>query len=85
VVRLELAFLERSEDGRVYTPTRDGQAAWPPGTFEDDVVELLGVRARVVTLAALKADKAETRDDPIVAAKDRADLASLARFDLGDT
>jgi Aminoglycoside-2''-adenylyltransferase len=85
VVRLELAFLERSEDGRVYTPTRDGHAAWPTGTFEDDVVELLGVRARVVALAALKADKAEPRDDPIAAAKDRADLASLARFDLGDT
>jgi hypothetical protein len=80
VVRLELAFLDRSEDGRVYTPTRDGRGAWPDGTFEDDVVELLGVRARVVMLRALKADKAETRDDPIVAAKDRADLANLSRL-----
>jgi hypothetical protein len=34
----------------------------------------------VVTLQALKADKAEARNDPIVAAKDRADLASLSRF-----
>src|SRR6266542_6311871 len=28
-VRLELAFLARSEDGQVYTPLREGQAAWP--------------------------------------------------------
>jgi hypothetical protein len=54
--------------------------AWQDGTFEGDVVQLLGVRARVITLRALKADKAETRDDPVVAAKDRADLASLSRF-----
>jgi hypothetical protein len=79
-LRLELAFLERGEDGHVYTPTRDGRAAWPDGTFEGDTVELLGVRVRVVTLQALKADKAEARNDPIVAAKDRADLASLSRF-----
>ena len=79
-LRLELAFLESTEDGHIYTPTREGRAAWPDGMFEGDVVELLGVRARVVTLRALKADKAETRDDPVVAAKDRADLASLSRF-----
>jgi hypothetical protein len=79
-LRLELAFLERSEDGHIYTPTRAGRVAWPDGTFEGDVVQLLGVRARVITLRALKADKAETRDDPVVAAKDRADLASLSRF-----
>lgn len=84
-VRLELAFLDRSEDGRVYTPTRDGHAAWPDRTFEDDVVELLGVRASMVTLGALKTDKAETRDDPIVAAKDRADLASLYPFHVVGT
>jgi hypothetical protein len=38
------------------------------------------VRARVISLGALKADKAATRDDSIVAAKDRADLATLSRF-----
>jgi Aminoglycoside-2''-adenylyltransferase len=79
-LRLELAFLERSEDGHIYTPTQAGRMAWPDGTFEGDVVQLLGVRARVITLRALKADKAETRGDPVVAAKDRADLASLSRF-----
>jgi hypothetical protein len=30
-LRLELAFLERSEDGHVYTPTRAGRVAWPTG------------------------------------------------------
>jgi hypothetical protein len=38
------------------------------------------VRARVISLPALKADKAERRDDPIVAAKDRADLATLSKL-----
>jgi len=78
-VRLELAFLARSEDGRVYTPLREGRAAWPDETFENDVAELGGVRARVISLPGLKADKAETRDDATVAAKDRADLATLSR------
>jgi hypothetical protein len=76
-VRLELAFLARAEDGSVYTPLRNGRAAWPDEAFEDDVAELLGVRARVIALGALEADKSETRDDPLVAAKDRADLATL--------
>jgi hypothetical protein len=78
-VRLELAFLARAEDGRVYTPLRQGRGAWPDGAFEDDVAELRGVRARVISLGALKADKSEARDDPLVAAKDRADVATLSR------
>jgi aminoglycoside-2''-adenylyltransferase len=79
-VRLELAFLARGEKGRVYTPLREGQGAWPDGSFEDDAAELRGVRARVISLRALKADKSETRDDALVAAKDRADLATLSRL-----
>jgi hypothetical protein len=75
-----LAFLARSEDGHVYTPLREGRAGWPDEAFENDVAELLGVRAKVMTLPALKADKSEARDDALVAAKDRADLATLARF-----
>jgi hypothetical protein len=58
-VRLELAFLARAEDGQVYTPLRDGRGAWPGGAFENDVAELRGVRARVVGLRALRADKSE--------------------------
>jgi hypothetical protein len=42
-------------------------------------VELLGVRMRVIGLRALEADKSERRDDPRAAAKDRADLKTLAR------
>jgi hypothetical protein len=76
-VRVELAFLERSEDGTVYTPLADGRGAWPEGAFGRDVRELVGVRARVIALDALKADKSEAHDDPRVAAKDRADLATL--------
>lgn len=76
-VRLELAFLERSEDGEIFTPLEDGRGAWPEGAFEDDLAELRGVRVRVISLGALRADKSEAHDDPRVAAKDRADLATL--------
>lgn len=57
-VRLEPAFLARGENGEVYTPLREGRAAWPDGAFESDVAELLGVRASVISLHALEADKA---------------------------
>jgi hypothetical protein len=80
-VRLELAFLARSsESGEVYTPLREGRGTWPNGAFEDDVAELGGVRARVISLRALRADKSEAHDDPLVAAKDRADLKTLSRL-----
>jgi hypothetical protein len=79
-VRMDLAFLARGADGVVHTPLRDGSAPWPPGAFGDDVSELLGTRARIIALAALEADKSEPRDSPLVAAKDRADLAALARL-----
>jgi uncharacterized protein YndB with AHSA1/START domain len=67
-VRLEVAF-------------RDAGGAWPAGAFGNDVGELQGVRARVVTRAALLADKAEDHGDPRAAAKDRADLAALRALD----
>ena len=79
-VRLELAFLARSENGEVYTPLREGRAPWPDGAFGSDAAELLAVRAKVIGLRALKADKSETRNDALVAAKDRADLETLSRF-----
>jgi hypothetical protein len=78
-VRLELAFLARAGDAQVYTPVREGRAAWPNKAFEDDVAELNGVRARVISLHALRDDKSEHRDDPRVAAKDRTDMATLSR------
>jgi hypothetical protein len=79
-VRLELAFLARDQEGQVYTPLRQGRGAWPDGSFEHDTAELCGVRARIISLRALKADKSEARDDALVAAKDRADLTTLSRL-----
>jgi Aminoglycoside-2''-adenylyltransferase len=80
-VRLEVAFLARTDSGEVVTPLHDGQGSWPPGAFQDDVAELLGTRAKVISLAALKADKSERRDDPAAAAKDRLDSATLSRLE----
>jgi hypothetical protein len=65
-VRLDVAFVDRGE--------------WPPNSFELDVAEVAGVRARVVSLSSLKADKAIVRDDESVATKDRADSVTLARL-----
>ena len=41
---------------------------------------MAGVRARVVSLSSLKADKAMVRDDESVAAKDRVDSVTLGRL-----
>ncbi len=79
-VRLEMAFLARDETGDAYTPLPDGRAEWPAGAFGDDVAELHGVRARVIGLAALRVEKSQQHADPLVAAKDRADTATLARL-----
>jgi hypothetical protein len=76
-VRLELAFLVRDADGQVCIPLRSGLAAWPDGAFGEDVRELQGVRARLISLSALRRGKASPRDDPADAAKDRADLERL--------
>ena len=65
-VRLEIAFLDHGE--------------WPPNSFEHDVAEVAGVRARVVSLSSSKADKAIARDDESVAAKDRANSVMLGRL-----
>jgi hypothetical protein len=76
-IHLDLAFLARDQNATVYTPLEDGRGEWPPGSFGRDERELLGVRARVVGLASLVADKSEVRDDPSATAKDRADVAAL--------
>jgi hypothetical protein len=79
-VRLDLAFLERGEDGLVHTPLREGSAPWPPEAFGADVSELLGVRARIIAVSALEADKSEPRASASASAKDLADLAALGRL-----
>lgn len=68
LVRLEVALLAADAD-------RAGD--WPVGSFADDRLTLGGVQARVVSLQSLVADKSMVRDDATVAAKDRADVATL--------
>jgi Aminoglycoside-2''-adenylyltransferase len=77
VIHLDLAFLVRGSDGLVYTPLREGRGDWSRDAFGQDLAELEGVRARVVSRASLLADKSEHRDDPLAAMKDRADVVSL--------
>ena len=67
----------RDEKGVIYTPLREGRGTWPDASFGSDVAELRGVRVRVISIAALEADKSVVHEDPRVAAKDRADLATL--------
>ena len=79
-VRLELTYLVRDGDGRIFTPLRDGRAEWPDDAFASDVGELEGVRSRLVGLAYLVQTKASPRDDPEESAKDRADFRQLSRL-----
>jgi hypothetical protein len=76
-VHVDLAFLARDEEGTVYTPLQSGRGDWPPGSFGSDVRRLAGIRASVVTVASLIADKSQVRDDPTSATKDGADVAVL--------
>ena len=79
-VRLELTYLVRGEDGRIFTPMRHGQAVWAEEALADDVRELNGVSARLIALAPLMRGKSSSRDDPEDAAKDRADFRVLSRL-----
>jgi Aminoglycoside-2''-adenylyltransferase len=75
--RLELAFLARDHTGVIYTPLAVGRGHWPPESFGRDRAQLGDVNARVVGLASLIEDKSGPRQDPEVAAKDRADVENL--------
>jgi hypothetical protein len=79
-VRLELTFLVRDDDGRIYTPLRHGRAAWSQEALADDVRELDGVSAKLIALAPLMRGKSSPRDDPEEAAKDRADFRELSQL-----
>lgn len=79
-VRLELTYLVRDGDGTIFTPLREGRASWSEESFANDVIELLGVRSRVVGLAPLTRGKSSPRHDPEDAAKDRADFSILSRL-----
>jgi hypothetical protein len=76
---LDLAFLTRDADGVVSTPLLEGRGEWSVGAFDNaEVVELLGVSARVVSVDSLLADKTGHRDDESADRKDRADVAVLS-------
>jgi hypothetical protein len=63
-VRLELTFAEC--------------VPWPPEALGGDVAELDGVRARLISLSALKRGKSSPREEPEDASKDVADATVLA-------
>ncbi|HEX3461612.1 MAG TPA: hypothetical protein VHT49_11955 [Acidimicrobiales bacterium] len=80
-MHLDLTYLARDDaTGVVYTPLLQGRGDWPEGAFDEDVKELDGVLAHVVSLPSLIADKSEIRDEPSTASKDRADVAVLVRL-----
>lgn len=76
-LHLDLAFLAQDAEGVVFTPLKVGRGTWSDGAFGRDVLQLDGTTARVVTVASLRADKSETRDDPTATRKDRADMVAL--------
>ncbi len=80
-VRLELTYLVRDADGRIFTPLRHGRASWSDDALAGDVRTLLGVRSRVVGLAPLMRTKSSPRDDLEEAAKDRADFRVLSQLE----
>ena len=77
-VRLELTYLVRDDEGRIFTPLRDRQAQWSERAFGNDDRELHGVRSRLIDLSTLTHGKSSSRDDPEDAAKDRADFSVLS-------
>lgn len=77
-VRLEVTYLVRDDEGRIFTPLRDRRAQWSEGAFGDDERELHGVRSRLIGLSTLTHGKSSSRDDPDDAAKDRADFGVLS-------
>jgi len=79
-VRLELTFLVPEDGGEVYVPLLAGRALWSDEPLSTDLAELSGVRARVLGLAELKRGKSRSREDPVEAAKDRADFATLSQL-----
>ena len=53
---------------------------WTADLSDSRVVELDGVRARLISFAALKDGKSSPRDEAGDAAKDRADFETLSRL-----
>jgi hypothetical protein len=79
-VRLELTFLVPGDGGEVYIRLRAGRVLWSAEPPDTEFPELSGVRACVLALAALKRGKSRSREDPVEAAKDRADFETLSQL-----
>jgi hypothetical protein len=77
-VRLELTFLVSDANGDTFIPLRDRRIPWPRDSFGEDVRELLGVQARLISRPSLLRGKSTERDDPDDALKDRADFRALS-------
>lgn len=84
-VRVELTYLARDHAGRILVPLRDRAVLWSEEPLGNEMLELQGVRARVVTLHVLRTGKSSPRDDPDDAARDRADFRALSRLVPRDT
>jgi hypothetical protein len=79
-VRVELTFLERDGAGRILVPLHDRNVLWSEEPLGDEMRELHGARARVISLPLLRTGKSAPRDDPGDAEKDRADFQVLSRL-----
>jgi hypothetical protein len=79
-IRVELTYLVGGGSGGVFIPLRERNVLWSDRPLGDDVLELGGVRARVVPLELLRRGKSKPRDDPDEAEVDRADFAVLSRL-----
>ena len=79
-VRVELTHLVSDDTGRAFIPLRERNALWSERAPENEVLELHGVRARVIPLGLLRAGKSSPREGREDAAKDRADFEALARL-----
>lgn len=79
-VRVELTYLVSGEDGEVFVALRDEPVLWSEHPLGNEVLELEGIRARVIPLQLLKHGKSRPREDPEDAATDRADFKALSSF-----
>jgi hypothetical protein len=79
-IRVELTYLVGGGSDGVFIPLRERNVLWSDRPLRDDVLELGGVRARVVPLELLRRGKSIPRDDPDEAEIDRADFSVLSRL-----
>ena len=79
-IRVELTYLVKGEGGGVLIALRDRRMLWSDNSLGNDMLELVGTRARVVRLELLLRGKSTPRDDPAEAEIDRADFDALSRL-----